>query len=178
MIKSVENMKTIPNYGIWLFWTESNGKMENVHVLEGYLDYLLLRLGSRYENIHVKQLETLDLDNQNPPYARTNKVHFFLHDMNFTNLSLTDRRKYLESMMIGRHADLTDEEITDENGIIFYTLERHLTLKERRQKEIDEILNKLDEVDRNRLIELWKEQNKFTSLKNPSKKNIYSNRSK
>lgn len=166
MITYVENMKTIPSYGIWLFWTET--PEGSVFVYEGYLDYILLKLGSRYDNIHVKLIKNLDINNETPPYTKAKKVHFFLHDMDFTNLSMDDRLKYLKSMMIGRHADITDEvksgpELT--GGYTYYTLEAHMSEEEKRKEEIQEILNKLDPEDSKRLELLWKKQYDYETIR-------------
>lgn len=98
MVTYVENMKTIPNYGIWLTWTET--PEGNVFVYEGYLDHILLKLGSRYDNIHVKLIKNLDINNETPPYTRAKKVHFFLHDTDFTNLPMDARLNYHSSKLI------------------------------------------------------------------------------
>lgn len=156
MITYVENMKTIPNYGTWLMWTESDGRPENLSVYVGYLDYILLKLGSRYDNIHVKLIKTMDIEKETPPLTRSKKVHFFLHDMDFTNLSMDDRMKYMKALMIGRHAAIIDEETEFDGRYTYYTLKAHLSAEEKRQEEINEILNKLEEEDRNRLVDLLK----------------------
>ena len=164
MITYVENMKTIPTYGIWMFWNETSEGIENVSVYEGYLDCILLKLGSRYDNIHVKLLKNLNIDNETPPYTRAKQVHFFLHDMDLTNLSMDDRLKYLKSLMIGRHADTTDEiQVTGE--YTYYTLEAHMSEEEKRKEEIQEILNKLDPEDSKRLETLWKKQYDYEAIK-------------
>lgn len=167
MITSVENMKTIPSYGIWMFWNETPEGMNNVSVYEGYLDHILLKLGSRYDNIHVKLIKNLDINNETPPYTRAKKVHFFLHDMDFTNLSIDDRFKYLRSMMIGRHADITEEIAVEGWGDYFYyTLQAHMSEEEKRKEEIQEILNKLAPEDSKRLERLWKKQYDYETIRN------------
>lgn len=166
MVTYVENMKTIPNYGIWLTWTET--PEGNVFVYEGYLDHILLKLGSRYDNIHVKLIKNLDINNETPPYTRAKKVHFFLHDTDFTNLSMDARLNYLKSLMLGRHADITDEVRSgpeSTGGYIYYTLEAHMSEEEKRKEEIQEILNKLDTEDSKRLETLWKKQYDYEAIK-------------
>lgn len=168
MITYVENMKTIPSYGIYLFWTETPEGMDNVSVYEGYLDYILLKLGSRYDDIHVKLIKNLDIDNETPPYTRAKKVHFFLHDTDFTNLTMDDRLNYLKSLMIGRHADITDEVKSgpeSTSGYTYYTLEAHMSEEEKRKEEIQEILNKLDPEDSKRLELLWKKQYDYEAIR-------------
>lgn len=166
MITFVENMKTIPSYGIWMFWLETSEGMDNVSVYEGYLDHILLKLGSRYDNIHVIPIKNLDINNETPPYTKAKKVHFFLHDMDLTNLSIDDRLKYLKSLMIGRHADITDEiSVGPVGGYTYYTLEAHMSEEEKRKEEIQEILNKLDPEDSKRLETLWKRQYDYEAIK-------------
>lgn len=175
MVTYVENMKTIPNYGIWLTWTET--PEGNVFVYEGYLDHILLKLGSRYDNIHVKLIKNLDINNETPPYTRAKKVHFFLHDTDFTNLSMDARLNYLKSLMLGRHADITDEVKSgpeSTGGYIYYTLEAHMSEEEKRKEEIQEILNKLDPEDSKRLETLWKKQYDYEAIRRH--KNVKNNK--
>ena len=87
------------SYGTWLTWTEDlEGKRSNEALYVGNIDFIAMKLGNTFDNIHFKRMtETKETDLHDSGYCK--KVNVILEGDSWKNVTMNDGQEKMKELL-------------------------------------------------------------------------------